>query len=379
MMANRFTFSPSRRNLGLAALVLAGGAAAYWFGFARPPSDKPKQSVEVVSNRPVLVQKVTLVPTRATRVLVGTVRARVEADQGFRIAGKVAERLVQAGDRVKKGQVLARIDASDLSLQRETAEAELAAAKASERSAAAELGRVTELRQKGWSTEQILDRQRAALEEATGRRLRAEGSVELARNAQSYSELKAEADGIVLSASLEPGQVVAAGQGVFRLARDGDREAQVAVPEQDIDDLPKARAEASLWTDPTQSRRALLRELSPSADPATRTFQARFSLPDLAADAPLGMTVTVSLKPEGETRLARVPLSALLNEGKGVEVYVVNGDGELKRRSVEIRSLEAREALVVGGLSDGDQVVILGIHTLKPGQRVRAVTELRLG
>lgn len=378
-MANRFTFPPSRRTLGIAALLIAGGAAAYWFGYARPAGEASKKVAETVSNRPVLVQKVSLQPTRATRVLVGTLRARVEADQGFRISGKVAERLVQAGDRVKKGQVLAKLDASDLSLQRETAEAELAAAKASERSAAAELGRVTELRQKGWSTEQILDRQRAALEEATGRRLRAEGSVELARNAQSYAELRAEADGIVLVANAEPGQVVAAGQSVLRLARDGDREAQVAVPEQDIDDLPKARAEAALWTDPSRTHRALLRELSPSADPATRTFQARFSLPELAPDAPLGMTVTLHLKPAEETRLARVPLSAILNEGKGTEVYVVNGNGELKRKAIEIRSLEARDALVAGGLSEGDQIVILGIHTLKPGQRVRAVTELRLG
>jgi RND family efflux transporter MFP subunit len=378
-MASLFALSVSRRTLGLAALIVAGSAAAYWFGFARPAMQAQKQVVEPTGHRPVLVQKVSMQPTRATRVLVGTLRARVEADQGFRISGKVAERLVQAGDRVKKGQVLARLDASDLSLQRETAEAELAAAKASERSASAELGRVTELRQKGWSTEQILDRQRAALEEATGRRLRAEGSVELARNAQSYAELRAEADGIVLAAQAEPGQVVAAGQAILRVARDGDREAQVAVPERDLDDLPKARAEAALWTDPNQSHRALLRELSPNADPATRTFQARFSLPDLAPDAPLGMTVTLNLSPAEETRLARVPLSAILNEGKGSEVYVVNGNGELKRKAIEIRKLEARDALVAGGLNEGDQVVILGIHTLKPGQRVRAVTELRLG
>jgi RND family efflux transporter MFP subunit len=378
-MANRFALSVSRRTLGIAALVVAGAASAYWFGFARPAIQAQKQVVEPASDRPVLVQKVSLQPTRATRVLVGTLRARVEADQGFRIGGKVADRLVQAGDRVKKGQVLARLDASDLSLQRETAEAELAAAKASERSASAELGRVTELRQKGWSTEQILDRQRAALEEATGRRLRAEGSVELARNAQSYAELKAEADGIVLAANAEAGQVVTAGQSIVRLARDGDREAQVAVPERDIEDLAKARAEAALWTDPSQMRQAVLRELSPNADPTTRTFQARFSLPDLAPDAPLGMTVTLNLKPAEETRLARVPLSAILNEGKGAEVFVVNGNGELRRRAIEIRSLEARDALVAGGLSEGDQIVILGIHTLKPGQRVRAVTELRLG
>jgi RND family efflux transporter MFP subunit len=307
-------------------------------------------------------------------------RAKVEADQGFRVGGKVAERLVQAGDRVRKGQVLARLDPADLGLQREAAEAELAAAAASDRAAQAEFARITELRQKGWSTEQALDRQRASLEEATGRRLRAGRSLELAKNAQSYAELRAEADGIVIATQIDAGQVVAAGQPVLRLAQDGEREAQVAVPELDLDDVRKARAEATLWTEPGRAYRAQLRELSPAADPATRTFQARFRLSGLPADAALGMTVSVDLSAPDEARIVRLPLSAILNEGQGARVLVVDaGSGELKVQPVEIRALESREALVAGALAEGDQVVILGVHTLKPGQKVRPVTELRLG
>jgi len=369
----------SRRNFGIAALVLATSAAGAWFLVGRPAAEVGKPQAENLENRPVLVQKVQFATAAPARILVGTVRARVETDQGFRISGKVAERRVQAGDRVKKGQVVATLDPADLTLQRETAEAELAAAKASEKSSSAELMRVIELRAKGWSTEQALDRQRAALEEATGRRLRAERQLELARNAQSYAELLAEDDGIVVSTSVEPGQVLAAGQPVLRIAKDGLREAIVAIPEQEMDDIRKALAEASLWTDPGRSYPAKLRELSPAADPLTRTFQARFTLEGLPADAPLGMSASLSVRPAEELRVARLPLAAILNEGKGTEVFVVEASGELKRKAVQISAYEARDALVSSGLADGDLVVVLGVHKLKPGLKVRPVTEMRLG
>ncbi len=369
----------SRRNFGIAALVLATSAAGAWFLVGRPAAEVGKPQAANLENRPVLVQKVQIAPVAPARILVGTVRARVETDQGFRISGKVAERRVQAGDRVKKGQVVATLDPTDLMLQRETAEAELAAARASEKSSSAELMRVIELRAKGWSTEQALDRQRAALEEATGRRLRAERQLELARNAQSYAELLAEDDGIVVSTSVEPGQVLAAGQPVLRIAKDGLREAIVAIPEQEMDDIRKARAEASLWTDPGRSYPAKLRELSPAADPLTRTFQARFTLEGLPADAPLGMSASLSVRPAEELRVARLPLAAILNEGKGTEVFVVEASGELKRKAVQISAYEARDALVSSGLADGDLVVVLGVHKLKPGLKVRPVTEMRLG
>ncbi|MCA3632739.1 MAG: efflux RND transporter periplasmic adaptor subunit [Methylobacterium sp.] len=369
----------SRRNFGIAALVLATSAAGAWFLVGRPAAEVGKPQADNLENRPVLVQKVQFATAAPARILVGTVRARVETDQGFRISGKVAERRVQAGDRVKKGQVVATLDPADLTLQRETAEAELAAAKASEKSSSAELMRVIELRAKGWSTEQALDRQRAALEEATGRRLRAERQLELARNAQSYAELLAEDDGIVVSTSVEPGQVLAAGQPVLRIAKDGLREAIVAIPEQEMDDIRKALAEASLWTDPGRSYPAKLRELSPAADPLTRTFQARFTLEGLPADAPLGMSASLSVRPTEELRVARLPLAAILNEGKGTEVFVVEASGELKRKAVQISAYEARDALVSSGLADGDLVVVLGVHKLKPGLKVRPVTEMRLG
>lgn len=370
----------SRRTLGVLALLAAGSAATAWFMVGRPAAQISAPKAQAVVDRPVLVQKISFSSLVQPHVLVGTVRARIEADHGFRIGGKVATRLVQVGERVKQGMVLATLDATDLRLQRETAEAELAAAQAAERQSAAEMSRITELRQKGWSTDQVFDRQKAASEEAASRRKRAEHNVALALNAQSYAELKAEADGIVILAALEPGQIVAAGQAVFRIARDGDREAQVAIPEQDIEQIRAARASAALWSEPGRSLGAVLRELSPNADAATRTFQARFTLSGLASDAPLGMSVSLTVLPAEAQRVVRVPLSAVLNEGSGTEIYVVDpASSTLARRKVVIKAFESRDAIVTSGLSEGDLIVILGIHKLKPGQKVTTITELRLG
>lgn len=332
------------------------------------------------AERPVLVQKVALAPAKAPRILVGTLRARIEGDQGFRIGGKIARREVQLGDRVKAGSVLASLDETDLNLQRESALAELAAARSVEKQAEIERDRISALRKQGWSTDQALDRQKSVMDEAIGRRSRAERQVELATNAQSYSQLVAENDGIVIAVFAEAGQVVAAGQAIVRIARDGDREAQVAIPEQDLDEARSDRAEVALWSEPGKLYSAKLRELSPNADPATRTFQARFLVEDLAPDAPLGMTVTLRLSDTSRERVARVPISAIFNQGAGTEVFVLAGDGQtLEKRPVTVIGYDSHEALVSAGLSEADQVVTLGIHKLRDGQRVRTVSNARLG
>lgn len=367
-----------KRLLPLAGLILAGLiGAAYMLG---SKSVSKPNAPEAVLDRPVQVRKVVLAPVKPPKLLVGTVRARVEIDQGFRVSGKIAERKVQAGDRIKAGAVLATLDATDFRLQRESAEAELAAAFASEKQAQAELQRVVDLRKQGWSTEQILDRQRATLEEASGRRKRAERQVEISRNAQSYAVLVAEADGIITGVNAEAGQVVAAGQAMFRIARDGEREAQVAIPEHYLEEARTGSAQASLWSSPGALHPARLRELSPNADAATRTFAARFSLPDLPADAPLGMSVTLHLNARDAQDVVRVPLSALLDEGAGTEVYVVDpATNQLKRQPVRVMAYEAREALVGSGLNDNDLVVTLGVHKLRAGQKVRTLSEAKSG
>jgi RND family efflux transporter MFP subunit len=362
----------------LLLVVLAGAGAAGW-SYVGKAADKPAPASEAPV-RPVQVHKIRIESLAQPRILVGTLRARFESDHAFRVGGKIAERLVQVGDRVKAGARLALIDETDLRLQREAAEAELAAARSSARQAELERERISELRAKGWSTEQAFDRQRAAVDEANGRLLRAQRQVEIAANAQAYTSLTADADGTVISVLAEAGQVVPAGQSIFRIARDGDREAQVAIPEQDLVLARTAEASVMLWSEQGSMHGAKLRELSPNADPATRTFLARYIVAGLAPDAPLGMTVALSLMPPGIGQGARIPLSAILNDGTGADVFVVDpASGTLVRRAVKIISYDARHAIVSGGIAEGDLVVTLGVHTLRAGQKVRVLTDAKLG
>lgn len=367
----------AKRLAPFALLILAGAVAAGWAFAGKSPEPAATKAGEPV--RPVQLVRVHIENLSQPRILVGTLRARIEGDHAFRVTGKIASRKVQIGDRIKAGAVLATLDETDLRLARESAEAELVAARSSARQAELERNRIAELRTRGWSTDQASERQKSALDEALGRVKRAERQVELATNSQSYAELKAEADGTVIAVLAEAGQVVAAGQAIFRIARDGDREAQVAIPEQDLALARAARPDIALWSAPNARHEGELRELSPNADAATRTFLARYTVRGLAADAPLGMTVTLTLTNRDGARGARVPLSAILNEGGGSEVFVLDkASGTLVRKPVRILSFDARYALLGEGISEGDLVVTLGVHTLRAGQKVRALAEAKL-
>jgi RND family efflux transporter MFP subunit len=310
------------------------------------------------------------------RSFVATIRPRVESDLGFRVPGKVAQRLVNVGDAVTAGQALATLDPTDLRLQQEQAEAEMRAGGAALAQAEAELKRITTLRGEGWSTASGLDRQKAATEEARGRVARAERSLALAQNALSYATLAADADGVVTAVQVEPGQVLAAGQTAIRLARLQEKEAVVAVPEAQVAAVRDGRASLTLWSDPGRRYGAVLRELSPSADPATRTYLARFAVPEADAAVRLGMTATVTVGDAAAARVARLPLSALYNQGGGPSVWVVDVDGRPVLRPVAVESYEARDVLVSRGLAEGDKVITLGVQKLDAGQRVRIVQAL---
>jgi RND family efflux transporter MFP subunit len=327
--------------------------------------------------RPVLVTTVKFEPRTAERSFVATIRPRVESDLGFRVTGKVAQRLVSVGDAVKTGQRLALLDETDLRLQREQAEAERKAAAAALAQTEAELKRVLALRGQGWSTAASLERQQAAAEEAHGRLSRAERAVSLAQNAFTYATLVADVDGIVTAALVEPGQVVAAGQAAIRLARLSEKEAVAAIPEAQVTQIRGGSATVSLWSNPGQRYEARLRELSPSADPATRTYTARFALPSAGLEAQLGMTATVTVTERSNERVARLPLSAIYSQGQGPAVWAIDVDGRPALRPVTVAAYETREALIASGVSEGDQVVTLGVQKLDPGQRVRIVQALQ--
>jgi RND family efflux transporter MFP subunit len=325
------------------------------------------------SERPVQVQRIAFQNETSAREFVGVVRARYESDLGFRVAGKIVTRLVSVGDRVQTGDVVARLDPQDLQLQAESAAAELRAAESNLAQSAADHERYAALRARGFASVADFDRKKWTKDEAEGRLERAKRALELARNQLAYTELKADADGVITATLAEPGQVVSTGQAVVRLAHRGEREAVVALPESWLAEARKARATVRLWHDRDRSFAARLRELSPAADPASRTYAARFTIPDADDSVALGMTATVALTLGSDTPVARLPLSAVLNRGSGPIVYVVDHNGSLVQRPVAISSFTESAALVTSGLSAGEKVVTLGAQKLEAGLKVRTI------
>ncbi len=301
------------------------------------------------------------------------VRARYETDLGFRVAGKIVTRLINVGDRVRTGDLVARLDPQDLRLQVESAEAEFAAATSNLTQAAADLERYASLRARGYASVAEFDRKKAANDEAEGRLKRARRSLDLAVNQLGYAELKADADGVITAALAEPGQVVALGQAVARLARSGEKEAVVALPETWLGEVEKSKATVQLWSDRGRTFPARLRELSPQADPATRTYAARFTIDDAGESVAFGMTATVTLTRKADMPVAKLPLSAILNRGTGPSVYVVDESGALVLRPVTVTSFNEEIALVTSGVADGDKVVTLGVQKLEAELKVRTV------
>jgi RND family efflux transporter MFP subunit len=326
--------------------------------------------------RPVLVATAHYEAETPERSFVGTIRPRIEADMGFRVPGKVAKRLVEVGQTVEIGQPLATLDEIDLKLQAEQAVAEFTAATGVLAQAAAAETRAKDLRAKGWETDAQLDQAKAAADEARARLNRAERSVDLTKNSLSYATLVADTRGVVTATLIEPGQVVASGQTAIRVARLGEKEAVVAIPETLVERAKTGTASVTLWSETNKTYAAKLREISPSADPATRTYLAKFSLPDVGDNVELGMTATLTLADQATTRVARLPLSALFNEGTGPSLYVVDDKGEVTLKPVTVKSYESGDVVITGGVDEGAKIVTLGVQKLDPSQRVRVVSSL---
>jgi RND family efflux transporter MFP subunit len=325
------------------------------------------------AERPVQIQHVAFQPEDASREFVGVVRARHETDLGFRVAGKIIARTVNVGDTVHVGDVVARLDPQDLNLQAESAQAELAAATSNLADAAAEEARYANLKTRGAVAVADYDHKKAAKDEAVGRLERARRALDLAANQLAYAELKIDVDGVITATLAEPGQVVALGQAVARLAHHGEMEALVALPETALGEARKSDAAVQLWSGPGRSFKAHLRELSPQADATTRTYAARFAIEDPDDTMALGMTATVKLSHPATAQVAKLPLSAILNRGTGPSVYLVDQSGALELRPVTVASFTENVALVSAGIADGDRVVTLGVQKLVAGTQVRAI------
>jgi RND family efflux transporter MFP subunit len=335
-----------------------------------------KVAEKAVPSRPVLVATVHYEAESPERSFVGTIKPRIETDMGFRVPGKVAKRLVEVGQTVDVGQPLATLDEIDLKLQAEQADAEFHAATGVLAQAAAAEQRAKDLRAKGWATDAQLDQARAAGDEARARLNRAERSVDLTKNSLSYATLVADTRGVVTATLIDAGQVVAAGQTAIRVARFAEKEAVVAIPETLVGRAKDGVASVTLWSEPNKKYAAKLREIAPNADPATRTYLAKFSLPDAGDSVSLGMTATLTLADRDTDRVARLPLSALFSEGGGPSLYVVDDKGDVALQPVAVKAYESNDVIITGGVDEGAKIVVLGVQKLDPAQKVRVVSSL---
>lgn len=311
----------------------------------------------------------------AERSFTGIVAARVQSDLGFRVPGKVLERLVDTGQAVKRGQPLMRIDPTDLRLATRAHDEAVAAATARARQTAEDEARYRDLVSAGAVSASAYDKIKAAAESARAELKAAQAQADVARNETGYTVLLADADGVVVETLAEPGQVVGAGQVVVRVAHAGRREAVVEFPETLRPAIGSA-ARAALYGSGLTGA-AKLRQLSDAANPQTRTFEARYVLEGRLADAPLGSTISIYIPRDRSVPSLQVPIGAIFDPGKGPGVWLVEGEGgegqgpRVTWRAVQVAGLSDDAAAVVGGLRAGDRVVVLGAHLLHEGEPVR--------
>lgn len=335
---------------------------------AAPPAE-PVRAVKVMTVRST--------PLNATQEFSGEVRPRIESRLGFRVAGKLVRREVDLGERVKAGQVLARLDPQDYRLAADAAQAQLGAAVTNRDLAAADFKRFKELREQSFISGAELERRDAALKAAQAQVDQTQAQLTSQRNQGSYTTLVADAAGVVTAVEAEPGQVVSAGQPVVRVAQDGPRDAVFAVPEDKLAIMRQGSAvEVRVWPGQTQLA-GRVREVSASADPVTRTYQVKVAL-ESRQPPPLGATVTVFPKLRSDQRVTaiKLPTSALRQDGQTTAVWVLDTQTmTVQSQTVQIATADGNEAVVAGGLQEGQQVVSAGVHVLSPGQKVTIYRE----
>lgn len=305
-------------------------------------------------------------------VFAGRIEARDVVDLGFRIGGRVAERRVNVGAQVKPGDVLALLDDEVELNELRGARARLVAAESTERQANAQFGRTKQLFDRAIASRADFEAAEQAKEAARSQREVAAARVRIAEDTLGFTVLKADANGVVTGVSAEPGEVVAPGRPVVRLARRDGRDAVIDVPAAALDAMdPDSIATVRLASDATAVARGRVREVAPEADPATRLFRIRIGLSDPPPAMLIGVSVQVSLAGP-ETAGVQLPASALVRDAGGTAVLVLDeAKGKVARRPVELGPVGPDTIIVLRGVSPGDVVVTAGTATLKDGQAVR--------
>jgi multidrug efflux system membrane fusion protein len=369
-------------------VVTLGAAAAYKQHHDSQSLDSKEASTEAGLEHSAPEREKTPLPVRVYRIgtakttyssqsLTGTVKARYEHISSFRVSGKVLKRHVNVGDRVVPGSILFDLDREDYELQHKTALANVEVARASVAQSTAEEKRVNQLRRTNAVSASEYERSLSERDIAVGRLDAAEKQLQLAINQLKYCELRSDVEGTIVSVEAEAGQVVVPGMALCSIAQSGELEAVVDIPENRLMSYDPAQTQAptievSFWSLPDLQVKAKLRELSPSADPITRTYRGRFTLEQPPSQIRLGMTATVHIREENAQPRFQIPSTAIVRSGTESAVWLVDcGSGKLTLAPVTMESFQGETVAVSGPLKDGDCIVSAGVQKLDASRTVR--------
>jgi len=323
--------------------------------------------------RPVRTVTVEMLEGAETISLTGEIQPRYQADIGFRVHGKILQRPVDVGTEVKNGDLLARLDPQQYKQDLEVAKSEVAAAEAEVTRSQAQEYRQRELLKNGFTTQVAYDQALKTLKTAQAQLDAARAKQIQASENLGYTDLKADNNGVITAVGADAGQVVSAGQMVVRLARPEEREAVFNVAEGAFKNRPKDPiVTVQLVSNREIEAAGKVRYVSPQADPATRTYTVRVSLPDAPAQMRLGANVvgTVTLD---QSPGATIPGSALFQKDGKPAVWLVDKNDTVLLKPITVQRYEGDSIIVSDGLAQGDVVVTAGVQKLLPGQKVRAM------
>ncbi len=374
---------PKRKILFVATLVIAtsiGGVFAYHSFQAQAQSvvaESDRPQLEAMNrNGSELVVRAFAVETRwgaagARHSYTGTLQPRYQASVAFRVAGKISERLVEVGQHIQKGQALFRLDPVDIELQLRVAEADQVSAQSQLKQFTSEEARLLQLRSSNSVSQSDYDMGLANRDVGKARADAADRRLTLAKNQRTYCDLLADADGLITSIQAEAGQVVNVGQTVLQLTQTNELEAVVSLPENLVSEVKSLSAVATFWSMPSLELPAELRELSPMADPISRTYDAKFRLKQMSPDLAIGMTVSIALNSTAEDGLC-IPITSIAARNNSPIVWrIESSSGSVEAVPIEIKEYRNETAVVRGEFKSGDCIVSAGVQRIDEKSRVR--------
>ncbi|WP_150621839.1 efflux RND transporter periplasmic adaptor subunit [Pandoraea horticolens] len=385
--------APRRRRLALAIATTAIAAASLAACSRKAPPEAPP--------RPVVAVAAKLTEQTPIASLPAQIEARYSTPLSFRVAGKIVDRSVRLGDAVKAGQIVARLDPADLSKNAASARAQLDAAQHQ-----LDYATQTVMRDRAQAKENLiapaqLEQSENAYASALAQRNQASQQAALASDQLGYGNLKADREGVITAEQADTGQNVSAGQAVYQLAWTGDVDVITDVPEVALSALRVGQtATVSLPAVPGKTWQARVREVSPAADPMSRTYRAKLSLLSPGPDVKLGMTANVAFAQAltspatatigapaaasgtaasttvADAQPITLPSTALFHDGNQPAVWVVKQDDTLVLRRVKVARYGERTVTVAGGIQPGERIVWQGVHTVTAGEKVRVIPPL---